>query len=106
MNAPFALTAEYVRTADLRQPDEVARIEGFVAEYGGGLFHRQQPRGTMKQAAAQVGDETPNPRRFVGLAKVGGTDAFARESERGVHAKAPPKAPAAAVSASIRAASR
>jgi FemAB-related protein (PEP-CTERM system-associated) len=40
MNAPFALTREYVRAADLRQPDEVARIEGFVAEMRGSLFHR------------------------------------------------------------------
>ncbi|WAT18499.1 FemAB family PEP-CTERM system-associated protein [Aurantiacibacter sp. MUD11] len=40
MNAPFALTREYVREADLRQSDEVARIEGFVAEHGGSLFHR------------------------------------------------------------------
>ena len=40
MNAPFALTSEYVRTADLRQPDEAARIEGFVAEMGGSVFHR------------------------------------------------------------------
>ncbi len=40
MNAPFALTREYVRAADLRQPDEAARIEGFVADTGGSLFHR------------------------------------------------------------------
>ena len=40
MNAPFALTRENVRTVDLRQPDEVARIEGFVAKMGGSLFHR------------------------------------------------------------------
>jgi FemAB-related protein (PEP-CTERM system-associated) len=40
MNAPFSLTSTGVRLADLRQPDEVARIEGFVAETGGTLFHR------------------------------------------------------------------
>ena len=40
MNAPFALTSEYVRAVDLRQPDEAARIEGFVAERGGSVFHR------------------------------------------------------------------
>ncbi len=40
MNAPFALTREHVRPVDLRQPDEVARIEGFVAERGGSVFHR------------------------------------------------------------------
>ncbi len=40
MNAPFALAREAVRVAELRQPDEVARIEGFVAEHGGSVFHR------------------------------------------------------------------
>jgi FemAB-related protein (PEP-CTERM system-associated) len=40
VNAPFALTREYVRAVDLRQPVEAARIEGFVAESGGSLFHR------------------------------------------------------------------
>jgi hypothetical protein len=40
MNAPFALARETVRAVDLRQPDEVARIEGFVAEMAGNLFHR------------------------------------------------------------------
>ncbi|MEL1250138.1 FemAB family XrtA/PEP-CTERM system-associated protein [Aurantiacibacter gilvus] len=40
MNAPFTLTREHVRPVDLRQPDEVARIEGFVAERGGSVFHR------------------------------------------------------------------
>jgi FemAB-related protein (PEP-CTERM system-associated) len=40
MNAPFSMTGEQVRTVDLRQPDEAARIEGFVAELGGSLFHR------------------------------------------------------------------
>ena len=39
MNAPFALSAS-VRTVDLHQPDEAARIEGFVAENGGSVFHR------------------------------------------------------------------
>ncbi|MGX7895103.1 FemAB family XrtA/PEP-CTERM system-associated protein [Tsuneonella sp. HG222] len=40
MNAPFGLTRSTIRLADLRQPDEVARIEGFVADMGGSLFHR------------------------------------------------------------------
>lgn len=44
MNAPFApdLTGagETIRPADLRAPDEAARIEGFVAESGGSVFHR------------------------------------------------------------------
>ncbi len=40
MNAPFPLAGETLRLADLRQPDEAARIEGFVAEQGGAVFHR------------------------------------------------------------------
>ena len=40
MNAPFALSRVQVRVADLREPDEFARIEGFVAEQGGSVFHR------------------------------------------------------------------
>ena len=40
MNAPFALGREQLRAVDLHQPDEAARIEGFVAEMGGSLFHR------------------------------------------------------------------
>ena len=40
MNAPFALSRETIRLADLRQPDEVMRIEGFVAEMEGSPFHR------------------------------------------------------------------
>ncbi|ANU08134.1 FemAB family XrtA/PEP-CTERM system-associated protein [Paraurantiacibacter namhicola] len=40
MNAPFPLTAPCVREADLRQPDEAARIEAFVARENGNLFQR------------------------------------------------------------------
>ena len=40
MNAPFALVRESVHAVDLHQPDEAARIEGFVAEHGGSVFHR------------------------------------------------------------------
>ncbi|MBO9499659.1 MAG: FemAB family PEP-CTERM system-associated protein [Novosphingobium sp.] len=40
MNAPFPLAGETIRLADPRQPDEAARIEGFVAEQHGSLFHR------------------------------------------------------------------
>ena len=40
MNAPFAPTRETVRTVDLREPDDAARIEAFVAEMGGSVFHR------------------------------------------------------------------
>jgi len=39
VNAPFALD-ERLRAVELRQPDEAARIEGFVAELGGSVFHR------------------------------------------------------------------
>ncbi len=61
MNAPFAL-AERVRLADLRQPDEVARIEGFVAERGGTLFHRPAwlrmiERGTGQRARGLVAEQ-------------------------------------------------
>jgi FemAB-related protein (PEP-CTERM system-associated) len=40
VNAPFALAVETVHAVDLHQPDEAARIEGFVAGMGGSLFHR------------------------------------------------------------------
>jgi FemAB-related protein (PEP-CTERM system-associated) len=40
MNAPFVQARETLRAVDLRQPDEAARIEGFVAEMAGNLFHR------------------------------------------------------------------
>jgi FemAB-related protein (PEP-CTERM system-associated) len=62
MNAPFALTREYVRAVDLRQPDEVARIEGFVAEMGGSLFHRPAwlcavEQGTRQRARGLVAEK-------------------------------------------------
>ena len=40
MNAPFPLSSEQVSLVDLRDPGEVARIEGFAAELGGTPFHR------------------------------------------------------------------
>lgn len=41
MNAPFFLSAAVLRQADLTDPAECARIEGFVAaQAGGSLFHR------------------------------------------------------------------
>lgn len=62
MNAPFALAREYVRAVDLRQPDEVARIEGFVAEMRGSLFHRPTwltavERGTSQRARGLVAEK-------------------------------------------------
>ncbi len=40
MNAPFALSRETISAVDLRQPDEAARIEAFVTEARGTVFHR------------------------------------------------------------------
>lgn len=40
MNAPFPLCSEQVSLVDLRDPGEIARIEGFVAELHGSPFHR------------------------------------------------------------------
>ena len=62
MNAPFALTSEYVRTVDLRQPDEAARIEGFVADAAGSVFHRPAwlravERGTGQRARGLVAEK-------------------------------------------------
>ena len=66
MNAPFALSSERVRAVDLRQPDEVTRIEGFVAEMRGSVFHRpawlnavergtgQRARGLMAEKAGAI----------------------------------------------------
>lgn len=62
MNAPFALSSERVRAVDLRQPDEVARIEGFVAEMRGSVFHRPAwlnaiERGTGQRARGLVAEK-------------------------------------------------
>ena len=55
-----------MRAADLSQPDEVARIEGFVREAGGSVFHRpawllavergtgQQARGLLAEQGGQI----------------------------------------------------
>jgi len=53
MNAPFAHTGECVREVDLRQPDEVARIEGFVSELRGTLFHRPAWLGAVERGTGQ-----------------------------------------------------
>lgn len=63
MNAPFALSNERVRAADLRQPDEAARIEGFVAEMQGSVFHRPAwlraiERGTRQRARGLVAEKS------------------------------------------------
>ena len=61
MNAPFALGGETIREVDLRQGDEAARIEGFVAEMGGSLFHRPAwlravEQGTRQRATGLVAE--------------------------------------------------
>lgn len=61
MNAPFASTRETLRAVDLRQPDEAARIEGFVAEMRGTLFHRPVwllavERGTAQRARGLIAE--------------------------------------------------
>ena len=40
MNAPFLTSRERIRVADLRQADEAARIEAFVAAHCASVFHR------------------------------------------------------------------
>src|SRR5690606_12061798 len=44
---------ECVREADLRQPDEVVRIEGFVSEMRGTLFHRPAWLRAVEQGTGQ-----------------------------------------------------
>lgn len=53
MNAPFPLQSERVRAVDLRQRDEAARIEGYVAEMGGSLFHRPAWLHAVEQGTGQ-----------------------------------------------------
>ena len=62
MNAPFALQGEAVCAVDLGQPDEAARIEGFVRETGGSVFHRPAwlravERGTGQRARGLVAEK-------------------------------------------------
>lgn len=61
MNAPAVLQSETIRLADLRQAGEVARIERFVAEGGGTVFHRPVwlqaiERGTGQRALGLVAE--------------------------------------------------
>ncbi len=53
MNAPFPLAMETVSLVDLRDPGEVARIEGFVAEHKGSLFHRPAWLHAVEQGTGQ-----------------------------------------------------
>ncbi len=62
MNAPVALSALSLREPDLRQPDEVARIEAFVRSSEGSLFHRPAwllavERGTGNRACGVVAEK-------------------------------------------------
>lgn len=75
MNAPFALASEAVREVDLRQPDEAARIEGFVGEIGGSLFHRPAwlravERGTGQRATGLVAEKGSVPTGWLPLTEV------------------------------------
>ncbi|WP_338445242.1 FemAB family XrtA/PEP-CTERM system-associated protein [Pelagerythrobacter marensis] len=59
MNAPFAMTRTGLALADLNDPPEAARIEAFVADAGGTLFHRPAwlrmvERGTGQRALGIV----------------------------------------------------
>lgn len=53
MNAPFSHTSVNVRPANLREPDELARIEGFVAASGGSVFHRPAWLGAIERGTGQ-----------------------------------------------------
>lgn len=53
MNAPFPLAGETIRLVDLRQPDEAARIEGFVTELGGSIFHRPEWLAAVAEGTGQ-----------------------------------------------------
>ncbi len=62
MNAPFALGSERVGVVDLRDPGEAARVEAFVAEIGGTVFHRPRwltavERGTGQCAAGLLAEK-------------------------------------------------
>ncbi len=62
MNAPFPLSAETIAIADLRDPGESARIEGFVERMGGTPFHRPAwllavERGTGQLASGLVAEK-------------------------------------------------
>ncbi|MWV27872.1 FemAB family XrtA/PEP-CTERM system-associated protein [Aurantiacibacter rhizosphaerae] len=53
MNAPFVHTRTTLRPANLRQPDELALLEGFVAELGGSVFHRPAWLLAVQEGAGQ-----------------------------------------------------
>jgi FemAB-related protein (PEP-CTERM system-associated) len=62
MNAPFSGLRERLRTVDLRDPGEAARIERFVEELSGSVFHRPAwllavERGTRQRALGLVAEK-------------------------------------------------
>jgi len=75
VNAPFALTGEALRLTDFRQPDEVRRIEGFVSEQGGSVFHRPAwllavERGTGQRAMGLVAEKSGEPIGWLPLSEI------------------------------------
>src|SRR5690606_6188222 len=61
MSVPFVLGTETVRAVDLARRDDAARLESFVAEHGGSLFHRPAwlravERGTGQRARGLVAE--------------------------------------------------
>lgn len=62
MNAPFCGLRERFRTANLLEPGEAVRIEAFVEEHGGSVFHRPAwllaiERGTGQRARGLVAEK-------------------------------------------------
>lgn len=53
MNAPFPLSVETIAVADLRDPGEIARIEGFVRQMAGTPFHRPAWLQAVEQGTGQ-----------------------------------------------------
>lgn len=76
MNAPFRPAALTVRQADLAQPDEAVRLEGFVAGHSDGTpFHRPAwlraaARGTGNRALALVAERAGTPVGYLPLLDV------------------------------------
>ncbi|MFZ1743847.1 MAG: FemAB family XrtA/PEP-CTERM system-associated protein [Pontixanthobacter sp.] len=75
MNAPFALSAETISQVDLRDPSEIARIEGFVASSSGSVFHRPAwlraiEAGTGQKATGLVAEKCGNLTGWLPLSEV------------------------------------
>ncbi len=54
MNAPFALSSESISLVDLRDPSEMSRIEGFVADIKGNIFQRPVWLRAVEQGTGQL----------------------------------------------------